>query len=345
MRADGTPTETNQTPIPGLRVEISEEISGTPVAIHQIITGQDGAPLTEVQVDSASELLIQSADDSIAKFAASGEASAFAEPLAPAIIATPMVEIVGACLTEKDGTPVAELKYSNINPESTPAIVPITGLSPDLYLTPEVTEDDLLLNAIRLGDENVIPDSTFRAPEPNQTSQLFNSGEGTFTVPYSSNSGSLVWNLIGKQMVVDGSAAQCEEQGQVQCQLLSRELLERSIAELRVSVTNTLRIAAKLVKAGKNPYLRQSAWAVRNIKDQAYSLIGSYVCPQQAALPNSCSRMPFPAKRFKVIHESIWRKQLNLRPKTFAKIKRVYTKRYNQFIDKQFPPEIVRCQR
>lgn len=301
--------------------------------------------MTDIQVDSESELVIQSADDSIAMFAASGEASSFADPLSPAIVATPMVDIVGVCLTEKDGTPIAELKYNNINPDSISAMVPISGLSPDLYLTPEVSDDDLLLNAIRLGEDNVIPDSVFRAPEPNQTSQLFSSGEGKFTVPYASESGSLVWSLIGKQLIVDKSAPQCEERGEAQCQLLSRELLESSINELRISVTATLKTAARFVKLGKNPYLRQTAWAVRNIKEQAYSLIGSYVCPQQAALPSSCSRMPFPAKRFKAIHETIWRKQLQIRPKTFKKLRQAYTKRYNQFIDRQFPSEIVRCQR
>jgi hypothetical protein len=300
--------------------------------------------MTDIQVDSESELIIQSLDETVAKFAASGAASSFGDPLSPAIIATPMVDIAGVCLTEKDGTPVAELKYNNINPDPTPAIVPITGLNPDLYLTPEVSTDDLRLNAIRLGEDYIIPDSSYRAEDPNQTAQLFNSGEGKFTVPFSPESGSLVWNLIGKEITIDNSAPLCEENGATQCQLLSRELLESSIQKLRLSVTATLKAAARVTKLGKTPYLRQTAWAISNIKTHAYSLIGSYICPQQAALPSSCARTTFPGKKFKAIHEFIWKKQLTKHQKMFDKIKRTYTTNYNQFIDQTFPQEIVRCQ-
>jgi hypothetical protein len=326
-------------------VEVLEESQTTPIAVYEVLTGQDGRPLSTIVVDSASDVIIQSMDEAVAKFAAAGPASEFANPLEPAIVATPMVNQGVACLAEVGGTPVVQFNYTSLNDSQTNAVVPITGLSPDLYRTPGTVEDDLLLNSIRSAGNDIIPDAAYRAPAPNDASQLFTSGEGSFIVPYNTASGPLTWNLLGAETIVDGSTALCQSEGVVRCELLSSELIERIVTELRGSVSGTLKTAAKFMRLGKSPYLQTSARAIRRIKQQAEALRGSYICPQGATLPNSCRAIKFPEETLFKTHAEIFSKPSPVKPKLFARIQRSYNVRYRRFLSRSFPRELVVCQK
>jgi hypothetical protein len=339
----GDPSE-QQTPIPGLRVEVVEEIQTTPIAIHEVLTDKDGKPLNQIQVDSSSDITIQSIDTTIAKFAASGPASEFADPLAPAVVATPMIDSMVACRTLVEGTPIVEFKYNNMNEAPIEALVPITGLSPDLYRTPETPLDDLLLNSIRSGDNNeVIPDVTNRGATPNESSQLFISGEGAFRVPYDTGFGPLTWSFLGKETVVDGSTSLCEGEGTIRCELLSPELIERLVTELRSTVSGTLKAASKVMKLGRSPYLKSSAKAIRDVKRQANELLGAYVCPSGATIPNSCSTIKFPATQLATTHDGIFSRPSPVKPGIFLKLGKTYNTRYRRFLARTFPRDIVMC--
>jgi len=332
-----------QTPIPGLRVEVLAEVQTTPVAIFEVITDKEGRPSSTIQVDSASEITIQSPDEKIAKFSAAGPASAFAKPLLPAIVATPMVFQAGACLTTVEGTPLVQFNYNNTLESGESALVPITGLNPDLFRTPGTVEDDLLLNSIRSAADEIIPDATFRAPAPNETNQLFTPGLGTFTVPYKAESGPLTWSLIGSETVVDGSTALCEGEGRLRCEQLSQALVERLVMELRGTVSGTLKTAARFMKLGKSPYLRTSARAIRRIREQASDLLGAFICPRGVALPNSCRVVKFPADDLFKTHAEIFSEPSPIKPKVFDKLQRSYNRRYRRFLAQSFPNEIVIC--
>jgi hypothetical protein len=347
VRVSGTPPAGDpsevQTPIPGLRVEIVEEVQTTPVAIHEVLTDKEGRPLTEIQVDSSSEITIQSVDEKIAKFAAAGPASEFADPLAPAIVATPMIEAIAACRSVVEGTPIVEFRYNNLNDVGIDALVPITGLSPDLYGTPETPLDDLQLNSVRSSDTEVIPDVMYRGAAPNETKQLFVNGENTFRVPYDTGFGPLTWSFIGKDTLIDSSSALCEGEGVIRCEPLSPALIERLVTELRGSVSGTLRTASKVMKLGRSPYLKSSARAIRDIRRQANDLLGSYVCPQGAMMPQSCRAIRFPASELQRTHAGIFSKPSPVRPAMFEKLGRTYNRRYQRFLDTWFPKEIVVC--
>lgn len=342
-QGDLAAVEAGQTPIPGLRVQVLAEVQTTPIAEYEVLTDKDGEPISPIVVDSSSELVIQSLDETIAKFAASGPAHEFASPLAPAIVATPMVDPAGACRSIVEGTPVVQFKYSTSDEQAVDALIPITGLSPDLYRTPGVVEDDLLLNSIRSGDGDVIPDVRYRAPVPNEGSQRFSSGYGTFVVPYDPASGPLTWSLIGAETVVDGATALCQDEGVVRCEDLSQALVEQLVVELRATVTGTLRIAARLMRLGKSPYLSSSAVAIRTIKQQVEPLMNAYVCPQGVTLANSCRRIKFPADSIFRTHASIFSKPSPVKPKVFEKLARTYNSRYRRFLARSFPKEIVVC--
>jgi hypothetical protein len=327
-----------------LRVEVVEEVQTTPIAIHEVLTDKDGKPLNQIQVDSASDITIQSVDTTIAQFAASGPASEFADPLAPAVVATPMVDSLVACRSIVEGTPVVEFRYRNMNEAPTEALVPITGLSPDLYRTPETPLDDLLLNSIRSGDNNeVIPDVTYRGAAPNESKQLFVNGEGSFRVPYDTGFGPLTWSFIGKETVVDSSTNLCEGEGTIRCDLLSPALIERLVTELRGTVSGTLKAASKVMKLGRSPYLKSSARAIRDVKRQANELLGAWVCPAGATIPNSCSAIKFPAVQLSATHEGIFSKPSPVKPAIFTRLARTYNARYRRFLASTFPREIVMC--
>ena len=349
---DGTPVGglvpavSGGTPIPGLRVEIHEEIATTPIAIHEVITDELGRPSTPIVVDSESEITILSQDETIARFQASGPASEFAAPAQPTIVATPMIEPIGACLNVVAGTPIVQLNYNNLNEDAVDANVPITGLHPDLYRTPEVTTDDLLLNDMQYSNSTkVIPGDTYRGLTPNENAQTFINGENSFIVPFDSTLGPLTWSFIGKQTVIDGSTAQCEAGGVIEyrCEELSPEKIRMLNMNLRRSVSGTLKAAARVMRIGSSPYLKTSAPAIKNMRKRAKALIGALICPPQAILAPGCVRQPFPFEELMKLHQGIFKKKSPVKPKMFEKLKKAYNRGYQNFLYTTFPTEIVFC--
>jgi hypothetical protein len=257
-----------------------------------------------------------------------------------------MVEATGVCIASADGTPVAEFRYNNLNESGVEPQVPVTGLSPELYRTPDDNSDDLLINAVRnSADEPVIPDASYRAPAPDDNKQIFRTGGGVFNIPYTNDMGPLTWSFLGKQLTVDSSTKMCEEQGTVQCQQLSSADVQRIVTNLRSTVTATLRTAAKVMKLGSSPYLKTSATAIRRVIIKAAELNGAYICPQGVLPAPSCVRRKFPATELAKIHDSIFRRPSPVRKQMFDKLRNSYNKRYQKFLVQTFPEEIVTCQR
>jgi hypothetical protein len=184
---------------------------------------------------------------------------------------------------------------------------------------------------------------SYRAPEPDEIKQIFVSGDGSFNIPYDTASGPLKWSFIGAETVVDTSTNLCEDPGQLACEPLSPVVIEQLVRELRGTVTNTLKAAAKVMRLGKSPYLRTTARAIKRIKAQADALQGALICPEGAALPDSCRVQKFPAEDIIKTHSGIFSQPSPVKPKVFEKLQRTYTNRYRRFILRAFPKEIVRC--
>jgi hypothetical protein len=335
------------TPIPGLLVEIHEEIATTPIAIHEIITDENGYPATAVIVDSEADITILSKDETIARFQRAGPAVEFAAPAQPTIVATPMIDSVSACLGTVSGTPIVEFRYDNMNEGGLDASVPITGLTPYLYRTPTTTADNLKLNNLQYSaDSLVYPDPMYRDLAPNENNQLFINGDNSFTVPYDPTLGSLTWSFIGSETVVDGSTALCEDGSQqpvLKCEELSPERIRRLMTNLRRSVSGTLRAAARVMRIGSSPYLKTSSKAIKLGKKRQKELYGSLICPKELKLASNCSRKPFPFSDFMKLHQSIYRKNSPVKPQLFKKLSKAYNKAYQQFLYSTFPEEIVKC--
>lgn len=349
---DGTPVGgivpavTGGTPIPGLRVEIHEEIATTPIAIHEVITDQMGYPSTPIVVDSEADITILSQDETIARFQASGPASEFAAPLQPTIIATPMIEPGGACINTIAGTPIVQLNYNNLNEDSLDANVPITALDPDLFRTPADVTDDLLLNDISYSNgEKTVPAEMYRGTSPNENAQTFVNGENSFTVPFDSNLGPLTWSFLGTQTIIDGSTALCEGGGVIEyrCEELSPEKIRMLNTNLRRTVSGTLKAAARVMRVGASPYLKTSPPAIKRMKKRARALLGALICPPQAAIEPGCVRQPFPFADLMKLHRSIFKKRSPVKPKMFDKLRSAYNKGYESFLYTTFPTEIVMC--
>jgi len=332
------------TPIPGLRVEVHEELNTTPVAVHEVLTGQDGRPLSRVEVKKDSDVIIFSMDEKIARFQSSGPASEFAVPRAPTIIATPMVDAIGVCRGTVEGTPVVQFFYDNMNEGSVDAEVPITGLTAYLYRTPGTASDDLLLNGIYQSiNEPIIPSSNYRNTPPRDSEQIFANGQHSFVVPFDETLGPLTWDFIGRRTTVTGETRLCEEEARPVCEELSPEKIRRLVSNLRRTVTGVLKSAAKVMRLGSSPYLKTTARAIRDVKIRHKRLFGALVCPKRAVLGAGCKREPFPFDEFMRIHNGIFKKRSPAKPQLFKKLRKAYNKAYQKFLYETFPEEIVFC--
>lgn len=327
------------TPMPGVRVEIHADIATTPIAIYEVITDKDGNPSSSVVVDSASNIRIKSKDETIVKFDVAAPAGEFIAERQPTIVATPMIEQGGACLTTVEGTPVAEFKYNNFNTQDSQ--VPVTSLDPDLYGTPTTPDDDLLLNSIRNAEGTPsVPSVTNLAPPTFDKDQLFKAGSASFSIPFDPNLGSITWYLLGQRLQVDGATQVCEGGGTSGCTPLSTDGIYQ---QLRGSVSGTLKLSAKFMKRGASPYLRTTPQAIIRTKILLNALNGAYSCPDTAILAAACSRRRFPIDEFMKSHGIIFSKPSPVQRKAFDKLKAAYTKRYRNYLLRNFPSSIVVC--
>lgn len=343
----GVAAEGGLTPIPGLRVEVHEELLSTPIAVHEVVTGQEGEPLSPIILQHPdSDVIILSKDETIARFQSSGPAGEFLAPNAPAIIATPMVDAVGVCRGLVEGTPVVQFFYNNMNENNVDAGVPVTGLNPYLYRTPGTRADDLNLNAIYQGSNGtVIPGANFRDPPPKDGEQVFVNGQNSFYIPFSPSAGPVTWDFIGRRTVVTNETRLCAEEARPGCTELDPEKIRRLVVNLRRSVSGVLKAASKVMRVGSSPYLGTSAKAIREIKLRHKRLFGALVCPSNAAIQPSCAREPFPFNEFMTVHQGIFKKNSPVRPQMFKKLKKVYNKTYEKFLYETFPQEIVFCKK
>jgi len=333
------------TPIPGVKVEIYEDNAPTPTIVHEGITDADGKLAVPVEVVSSANILITSKDRTIARFDASGQASEFAEEKQASIVATPMVEQAGACLTSVDGTPSVEFSYTNRNTVNSQ--VPVTSLNPYLDGTPGTTTDDLALNTMRDAQNNVIiPEPQHLGPPEDARNQTFTAREGKFTVPFDS---AITWYLLGQSVTADNSTALCEGGGTISCDQLSSGELDPLIDELRTTVSGVLRLSARLVvqrrKAGlfnKIPFLNTSSGALVQMRRMVESLQTGYICPEGVTMANACVRSKFPTKQLLAIHNSIFSKRSPIRPELFDKLKKEGDKRFRRALAR-LPREVVYC--
>jgi hypothetical protein len=327
------------TPIPGVRVEIHADIATTPIAIYEVITDKDGNPASSVVVDSASNIRIKSKDETIAKFDVAGAASEFIAQRQPTIVATPMVEQGGACLRTVEGTPVVEFKYNNFNTQDSQ--IPVTSLNPDLYGTPTTPDDDLLLNSIRNAEGTpTVPVATQLAPPTFDKDQLFKGGSSSFSIPFDPNLGALTWYLLGQQTRVDGATQLCEGGGTSGCTPISTDDI---YAQFRGSVSGTLKLSAKFMKRGRSPYLKTTPAAIIRTKVLLNRLAGAYRCPENVTLAAACVKRPFPVDEFIKSHDYIFSKPSPVQAKAFEKLRKAYTKRYRNFLLRNYPKYVVVC--
>lgn len=347
MEVGGKITEAlMSTPIPGLRVEVHEERNTTPVAIHEVLTDQEGRPLSEVQVSRDSDVIILSMDEKIARFEVSGPASEFAAPAIPTVVATPMIEALNVCRGTMDGTPIAQFFYDNMNENGAEAGVPVTGLTAYLYRTPNDSSDDLHLNNMyQTLNKPIIPSVGQRDAPPLDNEQVFVNGQNSFAVPYDPEVGDLVWDFIGKRTTVNSETNLCQGEVVPSCEELSREKILKLFINVRATVTGVLKAAARVMRTGPSPYLKTSAKAIRAVKIRSLPLYGALVCPKNVPTPAGCKRAPFPFDDFINIHGGIFKKPSPVNPNLFVKLSKAYNAAYRKFLYETFPEEIVYCKK
>ncbi len=320
------------TPLPGLTVEVHEDQNATPIAIHEITTDQEGRPINSVVVGSSSNIRIKSSDETIVRFDVAGEAREFA--VQPTIVATPMVDAAGACISNVAGTPVAEFKYNNFNNRNSE--VPVTDLDPALYGDPDTATDDLMLNTIRDSSGSpVVPGAEFLSGN----NQVFKGGSGSYRVPFT---GTLRQYFLGEETVVTSATALCEGSGIATCTRISGADLNAVNARVRETVSGTLQLSSRLMKAGRSPFLKTTAKALADTRALLRRLETGLVCPANAVLARGCYRTRFPTQELVLIHDRIFSKASPVKPKLFTDLLKSYTRSYRRFLA-TMPREVTYC--
>jgi hypothetical protein len=313
-------------------VQVHEDLNSTPVAIYEVTTDKYGRPGTTVQVGSSSNVRIKSGNATIVRFDVAGDAKQFAAQ--PTVVATPMVDPAGACLNSIAGTPVVEFKYNNFNDYDSQ--VPVTDLNPYLYGTPGSVGDDLMLNTIRDSSGSpILPSAQYLSGN----NQIFSAGSGSFSVPFT---GALKQYFLGRETTVTSSTPFCEGAGVATCTKFGVGNSNAIYDQLRQTVTGTLLLSSKLMKAGRSPFLKSTAKAIVDTKALLRALEQAYVCPVNSALPKGCYRRAFPAPELIVIHDRIFSKASPVKPKLFSDLLKKYTKSYRKFLT-TMPREITFC--
>jgi len=326
-------------------VEIYEDNAPTPMAVYEGITDAEGKLTVPVEVISSANVLITSKDRTVAQFDASGQASEFAAEKLASIVATPMVEQAGACITSVNGIPSVEFSYTNRN--NTNSQIPVTSLNPYLDGTPGTTGDDLALNTIRDTRGNpIIPEPEHLGPPQDARNQNFAASQGKFTVPFDT---AMTGHLLGQSMTADNSTRLCDDGGTISCDQIASGDLTALVDELRTTVTGVLKLAARLVSSNRKsgivtrmPFIRTTAGALGQMRRLIASLETAYVCPEGVMMANSCTRSKFPVNQFRAVHNSVFSKRSPIRPELFDRLRRQYDRRFRAALAR-FPQEVVYC--
>jgi hypothetical protein len=185
-----------------------------------------------------------------------------------------------------------------------------------------------------------VPQAAQLAPPTFDKDQLFKAGSSSFSIPFDPNLGSLTWFLLGQQTRVDGATQLCEGGGTSGCTPISTDQI---YAQFRGSVSGTLKLSAKFMKRGRSPYLKTTPAAIVRTKRLLNGLAGAYRCPENITLAAACVKRPFPVDDFMKSHDFIFSKPSPVQRKAFDKLKAAYTKRYRNFLLKNYPKYVVIC--
>jgi hypothetical protein len=312
------------------------------VATYEVLTDTDGRLSAAIEVASDSELIFNSKQPLLAQFSVSGRASEFSSDRDFKVFAKPMLEIVNACIVANSNPKKTRFTYRNYNENSLEVAVPLTALNSTLYRNPAADTDDLHINSFTYDQgSSIIPQQD--SVNLRDGALIMAPGQGELTVNYEPSFGGLTWRLIGQNATVNESSLQCLENRGPTCARIPDSQLRRIIAETRISITGTLKYAARVWSRGRSPYLRSSATALKKITLNVKRLSPLYICEQGATLNSDCRRTQFPSVLLSKIHGGIFRVKSNVNKKSFDKMRNSYQRRFNSFIKSNFPDEVVKC--
>lgn len=345
---EGTPGEANVTPIPGLVVVVEESSDLTPVAVYESRTDNNGQLIDPIVVDSGSALLVYSGSEHAAQFARSGSAVEFSDVYNPAIVATPMVDQAGACLTIEEGTPVAVLRYTTIPKDSSVVEIEVSHLDPAMYRDVSEPDDDLEINSLKDSSgvyQTIAP--KYRSSGGAGTSQRFDE-TGEFSVPYDANSGlDLIWRFLGSETIVNGLTPLCEGGGVLGCekfpeedirsiQNLARETLSRYLAEMwKVMRSNSYGNTSKFKKKVIRFYKKALA--------ESNKLYETYICEDVSEIGPMCSAQPVRKSYYLSLLDNLFSLVPRGGDQRFKKARKSLRKRYQKLFRDRLPDEVWRC--
>ncbi len=336
--------DTQPSPIPGLRLEVHVIPPSTTETAYEVMTDYQGHPNAVIEVESSSDIMLVSKDPLIAQLEVAGPAYEFALERQTKVKATPMVDAVGACRFPAEGGDRVRFSYHNYNTPLSSTLIPFTSLSSVYLQNPMNSEDDLLLNDIRTNlNLPIVPDAELRSTEAEITYQTFDPRDGVFTVPYNPLDGALVWNFIGKQITASSLTQYCEDTGAIACVRIPDETVRGIFNELLKTVSGTLKAASKVMKRGPSPYLKTSPKSIRGVKTITNKLLGAHICAPEAIIPQSCVPLVFPRSTLIKLHRGIFQRASPTKRELFDKIQRVYLRRYENYLNSNFPDQVYMC--
>jgi hypothetical protein len=314
---------------------------------YNVITDRDGHPAAAIEVDSNSDIMLLAKDTRIAKLELVAPAVDFAPLNNAKVFAVPMVEPLSICRETLQGTTRLLFAYQNLNSPLEQAILPISSMTPELFLNPLTPTDDLLLNDIRTtADQPLLPDNDTDPRLVSNTNQTFQPTRGSFTVTYDLQDGPLTWSLIGKSIFIDNSIQSCSTHPQPQCSIIPNTSLKALYREFIKTIRTTVTAGEKSMRRGSGKKINSTPQAIRTLKQLVklvLKLKGGSICDPQAIVPKACKARPFPHKTILKLHKQIFAKAQLSNPKAFEKIRKTYHNHYAEYLRSNFPSKIYIC--
>jgi hypothetical protein len=195
-----------------------------------------------------------------------------------------------------------------------------------------------------------------------QAPQVFESGEGQFTLPLSglrspeaaSNEIGATWKFLAsessfsfRENIDPNPLPVCEGAVDSSCSPLSDQALQAVVSRTSAELTSLFdygrRIKRNLQRSGPRlPYVRTGAVALRNIRVLVASLKGrTYTC---AVAPYRCRQAQFPRVDLEKHFESIFAAQPSIKQKDFRRYGNKAIKRFRKFLAGRFPPNSYICE-
>jgi hypothetical protein len=336
------------TPLPGIAVIVEESDGLTPIATYESFTGNDGRLIDEIEVDSSAFLFVYSGSRNLAKFARVGNAVEFSEVYKAPIIATPMAESAGACLTLQDSTPVAVLRYNTLVDSELPIEVSVSQLDPEMYRDPSTDDDDLEINSLRdsAGVYQTIP-NRYLTNEGSGVKQIFDE-TGEFSIPYDVATGlPLVWRFLGSETLVDDTTPLCDGGGILACERFSEEDILALQALARDSLSRYTKEMWKTMRRrgykDTKKYLKKVIRFYKKTLAASNKLYGTYICTDINELENACEEQKVRKARYISWLTELFDHVPKGGEKRFGKAKKALVKRYRELFQSRFPDTVWRC--